>query len=219
MAQRARGKAASNEGLDRARLARVLAFMEARLHAKTDLAAIAGSAGLSPFHFARLFKKSMGHTPREYLTRMRLNRATVLLWATRIPIGEVAARTGFSGQARFTTVFRRYLAITPKQYRIRGMLVSEDELAADDFRSLVATARSHVERVMERRGLTPARGWRVAEHTLAESNGTALVLAPTHRTSSQPDRLRCTVSVDGKSGKALVRCECDPPLARAAAMT
>jgi AraC family transcriptional regulator len=71
---------------------------------------LANLAGLSPFHFVAMFKRSTGLAPHQYLLAQRIERARALLAESRVPIADVAARTGFADQSHLMRVFRRHTA-------------------------------------------------------------------------------------------------------------
>ena len=83
-----------------------------------SLAELASVAGMSPFHFAREFKRTTGTTPHQYLIKFRIERAKALLTESEIPIVEVSSRSGFSHQSHFTRLFRRLTGTTPQSYRL-----------------------------------------------------------------------------------------------------
>lgn len=83
------------------------------------LADIAAAAHLSPFHLLRLFRKSTGKTPHQYLIQVRVNMARSLLsaGAGSGSLADVAAAVGFADQSHLTRHFKRVLGLTPKQLR------------------------------------------------------------------------------------------------------
>lgn len=104
-------------GLSGGRLRRVRDFINDRLAEDVTLAEMAEAAGLSPYHFARAFKRSTGRTPQQYVIERRIERAKQLLAKNQLPIIEISANAGFKNQSHFTTTFRRLTAMTPKAYR------------------------------------------------------------------------------------------------------
>lgn len=96
---------------------RVQDYVEAGLDRPLVLAELAGVAGLSAFHFARMFKQSTGETPHAYVLRRRVAHARALLARSRLPLAEVAAACGFSSQSHFTASFRKLTGVTPRRYR------------------------------------------------------------------------------------------------------
>lgn len=104
-------------GLSGARLRRVTGYMIENHEHEMSLAELARVAGLSPFHFAREFKRATGAAPHQYLIRVRVERAKSLLADRRLPLAEVSLRAGFGSQSHFTRLFRRVTGETPKAYR------------------------------------------------------------------------------------------------------
>jgi len=74
---------------------------------------------MSPFHFARLFRRSTGVPPHRFVLRMRIERASSLLAARELSIAQIARRIGFRSPSHFSTVFRRISGATPRAYRAR----------------------------------------------------------------------------------------------------
>ena len=71
---------------------------------------------MSRFHFARLFRRSTGRSPMEYLLHVRLERAKALLRRGGMPISDIAVAIGFADQSHFTRHFRRAIGTTPLRY-------------------------------------------------------------------------------------------------------
>src|SRR5690606_30391219 len=92
-------------------------FMRANLDRSIDLAAIAGAARLSPSHFARQFRATVGMTPHQYLLQLRVGHAMRLLTETVWPVAEIAFACGFSHQEHLTRLFKRACGTTPAAYR------------------------------------------------------------------------------------------------------
>jgi AraC family transcriptional regulator len=104
-------------GLSGRRLRRVTDYMAENYERDLSLVEMARVAGVSPFHFAREFKRAAGAAPHQYLIRLRVERAKALLAEGRLPLAEVSLRTGFSSQSHFTRLFHRLTGETPKSYR------------------------------------------------------------------------------------------------------
>lgn len=104
-------------GLVDRRLRRAVELMQAQLDRELSLEEMAAAAYLSPFHFARLFKKATGTTPHAYLTALRLARAEILLAETDLSITEVAARVGYSSPSHFAKAFRQATGLAPRAFR------------------------------------------------------------------------------------------------------
>jgi AraC family transcriptional regulator len=104
-------------GLPRPRLGRVLEYIQANLDQGIHIDELAGAAGLSLFHFAKLFKRSTGSSPHQYVLERRLERAKELLRKTGLSLSEIALQAGFADQSHLTNVFRRFIGVTPSQFR------------------------------------------------------------------------------------------------------
>lgn len=99
------------------RTARVHAYMREHLAEPLTLVELAGVAGLSPWHFLRVFKAEHGTTPVRHLGALRLEAAQRLLTSTTRSVTEVAYACGFSSPGHLTTAFQRQLGTTPSRYR------------------------------------------------------------------------------------------------------
>lgn len=102
-----------------ATLRRVLDAVEGRLAEPLSLEDLAREAALSPYHFARAFRTSVGTSPLRYVTARRVERARVLLRSRRYRVGEVAAIVGFADPNHFSRTFRRLTGRTPSDV-VRG---------------------------------------------------------------------------------------------------
>ncbi len=92
---------------------RILEIMDRQPHARLTIDTLAREAGLSPAHFARAFKESIGRAPHQHLLNLRLERARYLLDHPEVTLSDVAMRTGFADQAHFTRFFKRQFGVTP----------------------------------------------------------------------------------------------------------
>ena len=104
-------------GLPPAAMRRIREYVDAHLSENVDLPVLAGVAGLSVFHFAREFKRTVGVTPHYYLLKERLERARDLLGRTDLSLSVIALATGFADQSHFTRRFRQILGTTPGEFR------------------------------------------------------------------------------------------------------
>ncbi len=107
----------SRAGLVDRRIRRAVELMHAHLEAELPLEELAAAAYLSPFHFARLFKKLTGLPPHAYLAALRLERARTLLATTDSSVNEIAARVGYVNASHFGKAFRQSNGLTPRAFR------------------------------------------------------------------------------------------------------
>lgn len=105
------------KGLPVWRLRLVKQYVEDNLESNLCMADMAAVANMSEFHFSRLFKHSTGYTPYRYVVGRRVQRGRELLAKTSLPLNEVSEKLGFGDQSHFTTVFRKSVGMTPKQFR------------------------------------------------------------------------------------------------------
>ncbi|MCP3475040.1 AraC family transcriptional regulator [Bradyrhizobium sp. CCGUVB1N3] len=97
-----------------------------------DLDDAARQAGLSPFHFLRLFSGVLGATPHQYLVRSRLRHAARLLSDDDIAVTDIAYDVGFGDLSNFVRTFHRAAGVSPTKFRqaARGMRkIFQEQLA------------------------------------------------------------------------------------------
>lgn len=104
-------------GLPTRQLSKVLDYIDANLDKNIKLADLARLLGMSPFHFSRLFKQSIGITPHQYLSQQRVERAKRLLKKSDRSIVDISLECGFSSHSHLSKQFRQFTGITPKNYR------------------------------------------------------------------------------------------------------
>jgi len=100
-----------------ARVARALRYIEAHSDEDCSLAALASQAGLSRYHFLRIFRGVTGKTPRQHLIATRLRSAAAALARTRLPVTRVALDAGFGDLSHFIASFSRAFGASPRTYR------------------------------------------------------------------------------------------------------
>ena len=84
-----------------------------------DLEALAAVAGLSKYHFQRLFTATYGRSPAAHLSQRRVERAQDLLRATNLTVTEVCHAVGFSSLGSFSTRFRELVGESPSEFQRR----------------------------------------------------------------------------------------------------
>ena len=98
----------------------VLKEIEDRLDESLRLSDLAARIGMSPFHFARVFKAEVGETPAKYVQNRRIDRALEMIRRTKLPFADIAFRAGFSSQSHMSRQIKTLTGLTPSQIRKSG---------------------------------------------------------------------------------------------------
>lgn len=110
----ARGETSSLPGF---KLRRVTDWMAEHLAEEFSLGRLAGQAGMSEFHFNRLFKRATGVPPSQYQIKLRMDAARRLLRETRKSVITIANDIGYSNPSHFAQLFRKESGLSPTDYR------------------------------------------------------------------------------------------------------
>src|SRR4051794_15749954 len=102
---------------DRRRAVETALWIDAHSHRAIDLEDAAGEAGLSPFHFLRLFSGVLGVSPHQYLVRSRLRPAARLLADDERAVTDIAYDVGFADLSNFVRTFHRAAGVSPLKFR------------------------------------------------------------------------------------------------------
>ena len=100
------------------RLTRVLDYMDENYAKSVTLERLAQEAGISRFHFVRLFRARVGVTPHRHLVHLRMAAAEAMLKQSELSVSEVAFACGYTNEAHFSTAFKRHFALAPRQHRL-----------------------------------------------------------------------------------------------------
>ena len=103
-------------GLSREQLLRTTKHIQERFATPITLTELAALNGISLFHFSRQFKRSTGLSPYEYVTRVRIEKARILLLHAEANLTDVALRVGFYDQSHFSRHFKRVTGTTPAAF-------------------------------------------------------------------------------------------------------
>jgi AraC-like DNA-binding protein len=90
-------------------------YIVAHLDEPIEVAALARIAGRSPFHFIRVFARSVGMTPHRYVVHLRLQHAIELVRNGQSSLAEIAVRTGFADQSHLSRWVRRGYGVSLTQ--------------------------------------------------------------------------------------------------------
>ena len=95
----------------------IISFINSRYSEKFSLADISSQCGISVSRLTRLFKSATGYTVVEFTNNLRIKKAAELIKSTRLPIFEIALRTGFQSFSYFGKLFTACYGISPLKYR------------------------------------------------------------------------------------------------------
>lgn len=109
--ERPRGKLSPQQ------LGDLAAHVAERIDARPTPSELAGVLGLSPTHFARVFKATVGCTPRAWLVRERIRHAATRLRESDRPIAEIAAEFGYDNPFLFSRQFAEVMGCSPRVWR------------------------------------------------------------------------------------------------------
>jgi AraC family transcriptional regulator len=102
-------------GLPRAKLVRAVEYIQDHLDTDLTVSRIAQAVYISPYHFTKLFKRSTGQSPHQYVVEARVRKAKELLTKGKFTISEAAYQVGFVDQSHLTRHFKRVFGLPPKR--------------------------------------------------------------------------------------------------------
>jgi AraC family transcriptional regulator of adaptative response/methylated-DNA-[protein]-cysteine methyltransferase len=102
------------------RIEHAIRYLDANFQRQPDLDEVARAVGLSRFHFGRLFRRWAGISPKRFLQAVTLTRAKALL-LRRASVLDTALDVGLSGPARLHDLFIQHEALSPGQFKERGL--------------------------------------------------------------------------------------------------
>ena len=104
-------------GRETRRVVEAIRLVESDAGRPLELKEMAAVAGMSKYHFLRVFRRLTGVTPHQYLISARLRRAALALASSRRPVIAIALDSGFGDLSTFNKIFRATFGLTPTQYR------------------------------------------------------------------------------------------------------
>jgi AraC family transcriptional regulator len=117
----------STDSVDVAAIGRAISYIADNPDRAISLRELAGAAGLSRFHFSRVFKHHLGLSPARYVEHTRIEQAKALIVSAEMSLANIAQAVGFADQSHFTRRFRVHEGRTPAQFareQARGILPS-----------------------------------------------------------------------------------------------
>ncbi len=122
-------KVKTNSGLTyNERINRVLDFLYAQLATPVNLVELANLAGLSPFHFHRVFQALVGETPHDFVKRLRLEKSLQLIrFGKRNSMTQIALECGFASSSDFTRCFKSRYGVAPSKFSFEAWQESQGD--------------------------------------------------------------------------------------------
>ncbi len=99
-----------------------ISFVEQNFQNDISVEDIADNCGLNRSYFGRIFKKSVGRTPQEFLLNYRMTKASELLKLTKLSIGDISNAVGYDNPFHFTRAFKSVYGIPPREWRNRNQM-------------------------------------------------------------------------------------------------
>ncbi len=115
----------TNEKYEQALLSALL-FIQTHLEQELNLETLASHVGFSPYHFHRIFHETIGEPVKEYIRRLRLEKAAYRLKVSEEAILRIALEAGFKTHESFTRAFQRQFGIVPNEFRNNFLRASRE---------------------------------------------------------------------------------------------
>ena len=115
----------TNEKYEQAILS-TLIYIQTHLEGDLNLDVLAERVGFSAYHFHRIFREIIGEPVKEYIRRLRIERAAYRLKISEETILQIALDAGFKTHESFTRAFQRQFGITPNEFRSNFLQASRE---------------------------------------------------------------------------------------------
>ena len=99
----------------------IIHYMLDHINTNLELEQLADYAGISKYHFTKLFKEKTGYTPIDYYIRLKIQKACELLELSNTTINSISVMIGFSSPYYFSLTFKRIIGVAPQYYRKQHM--------------------------------------------------------------------------------------------------
>jgi AraC family transcriptional regulator len=94
----------------------VIDYTHSFIHSNISLTELASTAHLSPYHFARLFRQTMGISPYQFVLQLKIEYAKRLIQNQGGSLCEIAYALNFTDQAHFSNVFKKITGVSPRTF-------------------------------------------------------------------------------------------------------
>lgn len=107
-------------GISSFKLRKINQYIEEHIDAEIGTDQLAKIAGLSLYHFIRMFKRSTGFTPHQYVNHLKMQHAKDLLTQTSLSVIQICFDIGFNNPSHFSRIFKRNFGLSPLKFRQRA---------------------------------------------------------------------------------------------------
>lgn len=114
------------ENVSASEIKNILDFMSRHIYDNLNLEQFASYAGLSKYHFSRLFNNKTGYSPMEYYNRLKIQRACELLDTSSLSIKQISITLSYNNPYYFSEAFKRIIGCSPKSYRLQSVFVTRN---------------------------------------------------------------------------------------------
>lgn len=103
-------------------ISKIQSYIVKNLNADLTLQSLSVQFHLHPTYISQLYKKHTNQNLNDYILEQRMQKATKLLKESKLKVYDIAALVGYINSTHFTTVFKQYTGMTPKEYRMTSSL-------------------------------------------------------------------------------------------------
>ena len=101
----------------RSKIQMAIGYIQEHFAENLTVNVLAEHYGMSPNYFSSMFKKEMSRSAVNYITELRINQARELLYHSELSVVDISKKVGYEDSQYFFRVFKKYLGMTPLQYR------------------------------------------------------------------------------------------------------
>ena len=103
------------------RMRRVLSYIHDNLYNEMNLDKLAEVACVTKHYLIRLFDRELGMSPIQYINKKKIEKSQLLLFTENMPVKEVAFLMGFRDMSYFIRLFKHFVGVTPRAYKVQAM--------------------------------------------------------------------------------------------------
>ena len=100
-------------------IARAASYIENHFNEDISVTQLADFSHYSERHFIRMFSKTYHATPLEYIIKLRINHACIMLKNSKLTVSDIASRCGFDDSNYFSRMFKKHMGCSPTLYRTK----------------------------------------------------------------------------------------------------